>query len=51
MTRGSSKASAPNDTRPYCDDCEEYGHDLSNCPLANEVFVSSHMCLQQTTVR
>ncbi|SCZ90504.1 BZ3500_MvSof-1268-A1-R1_Chr9g10859 [Microbotryum saponariae] len=25
-------------TEAYCDDCEEYGHALEDCPLANDIF-------------
>lgn len=26
------------DSQEWCDDCEEFGHALENCPLANEIF-------------
>ncbi|GAA5830650.1 hypothetical protein JCM5353_007570 [Sporobolomyces roseus] len=28
----------PGDSQEWCDDCEEFGHSLDNCPLAAEIF-------------
>jgi hypothetical protein len=29
---------SPRSSSDYCDDCEEYGHSLDLCPMANEMF-------------
>ncbi|KPV75269.1 uncharacterized protein RHOBADRAFT_53266 [Rhodotorula graminis WP1] len=38
-TKPASKPSASStNAADYCDDCEEYGHALEDCPLASEIF-------------
>ncbi|GAA6064507.1 hypothetical protein JCM10212_004868 [Sporobolomyces blumeae] len=37
-SRTASALSGQDGNEDWCDDCEEYGHSLENCPLAAEIF-------------